>query len=168
MLGKKVGIDLGTTTTRIIVKGEGMIASEPTAVAIRDGGMQAAVFGEAAFETVAGDPEFLLHRPIAGGEIADAASARWLVNHAMIRAAGRQRIFKPDVVIAVMSCLPGGQRRSLLEAAALAGAERRTCSTRRSPLRWVRGSGSADPMVIWSSTSAPARPTSPHWRSRAR
>ena len=33
MLGKKVGIDLGTMTTRIIVKGEGMIATEPTAVA---------------------------------------------------------------------------------------------------------------------------------------
>ena len=154
MLGKKVGIDLGTTTTRIIVKGEGMIASEPTAVAIRDGGMQAAVFGESAFETAAEDPEFQLRRPIAGGEIADPASARWLVNHAMIRAAGRQRIFKPDVVIAVMSALPGfkpdvviavmsalpgGQRRSLLEAAALAGA--RTAYLLDAPLAAAMGAG---------------------------
>jgi rod shape-determining protein MreB len=139
VLGKKVGIDLGTTTTRIIVKGEGMIASEPTAVAIRDGGMQAAVFGDAAFETAAGDAEFQLHRPIAGGEIADAASARWLVNHAMIRAAGRQRIFKPDVVIAVMSSLPGGQRRSLLEAAAVAGA--RTAYLLDAPLASAMGAG---------------------------
>jgi rod shape-determining protein MreB len=139
VLGKKVGIDLGTTTTRIIVKGEGMIASEPTAVAIRDGGVQTAVFGEAAFETQAQDPEFQLRRPIAGGEIADAASARWLVNHAMIRAAGRQRIFKPDVVIAVMSSLPGGQRRSLLEAAALAGA--RTAYLLDAPLAAAMGAG---------------------------
>ena len=139
MLGKKVGIDLGTTTTRIIVKGEGMIASEPTAVAIRDGGMQTAVFGESAFETAAEDPEFQLRRPIAGGEIADPASARWLVNHAMIRAAGRQRIFKPDVVIAVMSALPGGQRRSLLEAAALAGA--RTAYLLDAPLAAAMGAG---------------------------
>jgi rod shape-determining protein MreB len=139
VLGKKVGIDLGTTTTRIIVKGEGMIASEPTAVAIRDGGMQAAVFGESAFETAAQDPEFQLRRPIAGGEIADPASARWLVNHAMIRAAGRQRIFKPDVVIAVMSSLPGGQRRSLLEAAALAGA--RTAYLLDAPLAAAMGAG---------------------------
>jgi rod shape-determining protein MreB and related proteins len=139
VLGKKVGIDLGTTTTRIIVKGEGMIASEPTAVAIRDGAVQAAVFGEAAFETSAEDPEFQLRRPIAGGEIVDAASARWLVNHAMIRAAGRQRIFKPDVVIAVMSSLPGGQRRSLLEAAALAGA--RTAYLLDAPLAAAMGAG---------------------------
>ena len=46
MLGKKVGIDLGTMTTRIIVKGEGMIATEPTTVAIRGGGVQAAAFGD--------------------------------------------------------------------------------------------------------------------------
>jgi rod shape-determining protein MreB and related proteins len=139
VLGKKVGIDLGTTTTRIIVKGEGMIATEPTAVAIRDGGIQAAVFGEAAFETAADDREFQLRRPIAGGEIVDAASARWLVNHAMIRAAGRQRIFKPDVVIAVMSSLPGGQRRSLLEAASLAGA--RTAYLLDAPLAAAMGAG---------------------------
>jgi rod shape-determining protein MreB len=139
VLGKKVGIDLGTTTTRIIVQGEGMIATEPTAVAIRDGGMQAAVFGESAFETAASDPEFRLRRPIAGGEIADAASARWFVNHAMIRAAGRQRIFKPDVVIAVMSSLPGGQRRALLEAAALAGA--RTAYLLDAPLAAAMGAG---------------------------
>ena len=50
MLGKKVGIDLGTTTTRIIVKGEGMIGSEPTAVAIRGGEVHAATFGAAALE----------------------------------------------------------------------------------------------------------------------
>ncbi len=139
MLGKKVGIDLGTTTTRIIVKGEGMIASEPTAVAIRDGGMQAAVFGEAAFQTSATDAEFQLRRPIGGGEIVDPVSARWLVNHAMIRAAGRQRIFKPDVVIAVMSSLPGGQRRALLEAAALAGA--RTAYLLDAPLAAAMGAG---------------------------
>jgi rod shape-determining protein MreB and related proteins len=139
VLGKKVGIDLGTTTTRIIVKGEGLIATEPSAVAIRDGGMQTAVFGDAAFETSAADPEFQLRRPIAGGEIVDLASARWLVNHAMIRAAGRQRIFKPDVVIAVMSSLPGGQRRSLLEAAALAGA--RTAYLLDAPLAAAMGAG---------------------------
>jgi rod shape-determining protein MreB and related proteins len=139
VLGKKVGIDLGTTTTRIIVKGEGMIATEPTAVAIRDGGVQTAVFGDAAFETSAADPEFLLRRPVAGGEIVDLASARWLVNHAMIRAAGRQRIFKPDVVIAVMSSLPGGQRRSLLGAAALAGA--RTAYLLDAPLAAAMGAG---------------------------
>jgi rod shape-determining protein MreB len=100
MLGKKVGIDLGTETTRIIVKGEGMVGTEPTAVAIRGGEVQAALFGGVALEAAAEDRDLRLHRPLAGGEIVDPAAARWLINHAMIRAAGRQRIFKPDVVIA--------------------------------------------------------------------
>ncbi len=57
----------------------------------------------------------------------------------MIRAAGRQRIFKPDVVIAVMSSLPGMQRRGLLEAAALAGA--RTVYLLDAPLAAAMGAG---------------------------
>jgi rod shape-determining protein MreB len=139
VLGKKVGIDLGTTTTRIIVKGEGMVGTEPTAVAIRGGEVQAAVFGTAALEAAADDSDLRLHRPLAGGEIVDAVAARWLINHAMIRAAGRQRIFKPDVVIAVMSSLPGPQRRGLLEAAALAGA--RTVYLLDAPLAAAMGAG---------------------------
>jgi len=75
---RQVGIDLGMLTTRIIVKGEDMIASEPTAVAIRDGGMQAAVFGEAAFETAAEDPEFQLKRPTARTSVrARSTSLHW-------------------------------------------------------------------------------------------
>jgi rod shape-determining protein MreB len=139
VLGKKVGIDLGTTTTRIIVKGEGMIGGEPSAVAIRGGEVPAALFGSAALEAAADDPELELHRPLAGGEIVDPPAARWLVNHAMIRAAGRQRIFKPDVVIAVMSSLRGSQRRNLLEAAALAGA--RTVYLLDAPLAVAMGAG---------------------------
>lgn len=139
MLGKKVGIDLGTTTTRIIVKGEGMVGSEPTAVAIRGGEVQATLFGTAALEAAAEDGELRLHRPLAGGGVVDAPAARWLINHAMIRAAGRQRIFKPDVVIAVMSSLPGMQRRGLLEAAALAGA--RTVYLLDAPLAAAMGAG---------------------------
>jgi rod shape-determining protein MreB len=139
VLGKKVGIDLGTTTTRLIVKGEGMIGSEPTAVAIRGGEVHAATFGAAALEAAGEDPDLQLRRPIAGGDIVDPSAARWLINHAMIRTAGRQRIFKPDVVIAVMSSLGGAQRRSLLEAAALAGA--RTVYLLDAPLASAMGAG---------------------------
>ena len=139
MLGKKVGIDLGTTTMRIVVKGEGMISSEPTAVAVRDDDFQAALFGTAALEAASADRELRLSHPVAGGEIVDPAAVRFLVNHAVIRAAGRQRIFKPDVVIAVMSAFSGGQRRTLLEAAIFAGA--RTVYLLDAPLAAAMGAG---------------------------
>ena len=38
MLGKKIGIDLGTSTVLIFVKGEGIVINEPSLVAVnRDG-----------------------------------------------------------------------------------------------------------------------------------
>lgn len=139
MLGRKVGIDLGTATVRIVVKGEGMIGSEPSVVAIRHGDFQASLFGLAALEAAAGDLELDVHHPIDGGRVAETEPARALVTHAIARAVGRQRIFKPDVVIAVMSSLPGDQRRLLLDAAATAGA--RTAYLLDAPIAAAMGAG---------------------------
>ena len=146
-----------------------MIGSEPTAVAIRGGEVQAAIFGAPAFEAAAEDPEFHLRRPIAGGEIVDPAAARWLINHAMIRAAGRQRIFKPDVVIARDVLAARWAAPGLLEAALWPARAPPTSSTRRWRRRWARASGSTAPTATSSSISARARPTSPRsrWRGRS-
>jgi rod shape-determining protein MreB len=139
MLGKKVGIDVGTSQTRLFVKGEGLIASEPTVVAIRHGEVQASLFGASAISAAADDPELHLYRPVAGGAVADPIGMRTLIGHALVRSVGRQRIFKPDVVIAVMSAIPGDQRRALLEAATLAGA--RTVYLLDAPIAAAMGTG---------------------------
>ncbi|MGH7686985.1 MAG: rod shape-determining protein [Candidatus Dormibacteria bacterium] len=122
MLGKKLGIDLGTATVRLVVKGEGLVAGEPSVVAMGADGDWSGVFGTAALEAAALAPQQRLYRPVMGGAVVDPVAARALINHVVSRAVGRQRIFKPDVVIAVMAGLPGDQRRTLLEAAMLAGA----------------------------------------------
>ena len=122
MLGKKVGIDLGTSTVRLVVKGEGIIAGEPSVVALGTGGDWSSVIGAAALDAAAASTRQRLYRPLMGGSVVDPVAARTLINHIVTRAVGRQRIFKPDVVIAVMAALPGDQRRALLEAALLAGA----------------------------------------------
>lgn len=122
MLGKKLGIDLGTATVRLVVKGEGVVAGEPSVVALGAGGDWSSLFGVAALQAAAAAPRLRLYRPLMGGAIVDPVAARTLINHIVTRAVGRQRIFKPDVVIAVMATLPGDQRRMLLEAAMLAGA----------------------------------------------
>ena len=36
LMAKDIGIDLGTSTTQIYVKGEGIVLKEPTVVAIND------------------------------------------------------------------------------------------------------------------------------------
>jgi len=122
MLGKKVAADLGTQTVRLLVKGENAIASEPTVVTREETEQGIGLFGVAALTAQADDPSLQLGRPIAGGAVADPHLLRMLVGHLLVRAVGRQRIFKPDLVVAVMSALSGDDRRLVLDAAMRAGA----------------------------------------------
>ncbi len=121
MLGKKLGVDLGTATTRVITRGEGTVLAEPSVVAIQEGEPSLSLFGAAAIEAAANDHSVALRRPLQGGNIVDARALTALVHHAVSRAAGRQRIFKPDLVIAVRAGLTGDDRRTVLDAAARAG-----------------------------------------------
>ena len=121
MLGKKLGVDLGTATTRVITRGEGTVLAEPSVVAIQEGEPVLSLFGTTAIDAAAGDPSLELRRPLLGGNIVDRRALSALVQHAVNRAAGRQRIFKPDLVIAVRSGMGGDDRRAVLEAAARAG-----------------------------------------------
>ncbi len=121
MLGKKLGVDLGTATIRVITRGEATLVAEPSVVAIRAGEPAMSMFGAAALQAAAEDPSLELRRPLRGGDIADRRALAAMVHHALNRAVGRQRIFKPDVVIAVRSGMSGDDRRAVLEAAARAG-----------------------------------------------
>ncbi len=121
MLGKKLGVDLGTATTRVITRGEGTVLAEPTVVAIKEGELVLSLMGSSAIDAAADDSTLELRRPLQGGNIVDRRALTALVQHAVNRAAGRQRIFKPDLVIAVRSGMNGEDRRTVLEAAARAG-----------------------------------------------
>src|SRR3984893_18767103 len=120
MLGKKVGIDLGTASLRMMVRGEGVLTSEPSVIAVHHGDVNASVIGSAALDAARQDEELRLYRPMQGGAISDPVAARSLIHHVVTRAVGRQRIFKPDIVIAVMSGLPPEQRRLPLRPAKVA------------------------------------------------
>ena len=122
MLGKKLGIDLGTATIRVTTRGEGTLVAEPSIVALRDGEPAAGLLGTAAVEAAAEDRSLVLRRPLGGGDIRDRHALAALIQHAVNRAVGRQRIFKPDLVIAVRAGMSGDDRRAVLEAAARAGA----------------------------------------------
>lgn len=121
MLGKKLGVDLGTATVRVITRGEGALIAEPSVVALREGEPSMSLLGLAALEAAANDRSLVLRYPLRGGDIADSRALSALVHHAVNRAVGRQRIFKPDLVIAVRSGMSGDDRRAVLDAAARAG-----------------------------------------------
>jgi rod shape-determining protein MreB len=137
MLGKRIGLDLGSSSLRVVVRGEGQISSEPSLVARhRQRGYSAA--GAAAAE-LAGEPQMEMIRPIRGWAVADREALASLLQRAVNRAAGRQRIFRPDVVIAVSPPMSGADRLAILEICARLGT--RTAYLIDSPMAAALGAG---------------------------
>jgi rod shape-determining protein MreB len=122
MLGKKVGIDLGTTLIRLHVKGEGVVVTEPSTVAVDVEQAVPRIVATGLNARAAARPGVELRSVLRAGAVADAAGLDALMQAALTRACGRQRIFKPDVMVAVMSEMTGADRLQVLEACARAGA----------------------------------------------
>jgi rod shape-determining protein MreB len=112
VLGKKLSLDLGTGSLRVAVRGEGPAFVEPSVVARHASGGYVAA-GLAAAE-VAGEPGLDLIRPLYQGGVASREALAALIQHAVNRAAGRQRIFRPDVVLAVSPVMSDGDRLAIL------------------------------------------------------
>jgi rod shape-determining protein MreB len=122
MLGKKVGIDLGSTLIRVHVKGEGVIATEPSVVAVVVEQPVPRIVATGLHAREALRPGVELRNVLRAGAVANTAGLDALLHTAVTRACGRQRIFKPDVMVAVVSEMSGTDRLHVLEACARAGA----------------------------------------------
>jgi rod shape-determining protein MreB len=130
MLRKKIAIDLGTANTLVWIAGEGLVANEPTVVAISSEDNKVVAVGEDAKKMLGRTPEALIaSRPMREGVIADyevtEAMLKYFINKALNpegKSFGSSRIFKPDVMV----CVPAGctqvERRAALDATLAAGA----------------------------------------------
>ncbi|HUY97371.1 MAG TPA: rod shape-determining protein [Verrucomicrobiae bacterium] len=142
MLTRRIGVDLGTRTTRVLVRGEGVVAEEPSLVAATDGDPRRAPAGRDALEwavrhpAAPAGPEPLIS-PLAGGRVVDEVALEALVRHATGQGGGSPRFFRPDVVLTIASASSGRDRRLLLAAAARSGS--RTCHLVDAPLAAALG-----------------------------
>src|ERR1700737_3183847 len=124
MLSKKIGIDLGTSTVLIYVKGEGIVVNEPSLVAVNRDGTRILAVGRQAFEMVGRAPDTIqVVRPMREGVIADFVVTEGMLHHFIGKVQGRQRIFKPEIMICVPSGVTSVERRAVTEAAISAGAK---------------------------------------------
>ena len=106
MLSKKIAIDLGTSTVRVFIKGDGIVATEPSVVALKRDSTRFVAFGNEVAEIVRRAPESVrVIRPLSEGVIADLAATEAMLRHFIDRAQGRQRIFKPEVMICVPTAI---------------------------------------------------------------
>ncbi len=125
LLAHDLAIDLGTSTTRVYVRGRGIVVEEPSVVAVERtrSGTRVVAIGAEAKRMVGRTPEHITAaRPIREGVIADFELAESLLRACLSLALGNRPLVKPRLVI----CIPFGitevERRAVQESARAAGA----------------------------------------------
>lgn len=123
MFRKNIAIDLGTANTLVWVAGEGLVANEPTVVAISSEDNKVVAVGEDAKRMLGRTPESLIaSRPMREGVIADYEVTEAMLRYFIGKVTGRFQFIKPNVMI----CVPAGctqvERRAALDATLAAGA----------------------------------------------
>jgi len=123
MLSKKVGIDLGTANSVVYVSGRGVVACEPTVVAVTLDDERVVAVGEVAREMLGKTPENITAtRPLKSGVIADYLITEVLLRYLIDRAVGRSRLLKPEVMVSIPAGATSVEARAVLDAAYSAGA----------------------------------------------
>lgn len=105
LMAKDIGIDLGTSTTLVYVKGSGVVLNEPTVVAINDITGEVLAVGGAAKEMLGRTPDNIVAvKPLKGGVIANFYGTRMMLEEFISKAINKSFLSKPRVVI----CVPSG------------------------------------------------------------
>ncbi|MEW6624936.1 MAG: rod shape-determining protein [Bacillota bacterium] len=121
--GTDIGIDLGTATVLVYVKGKGIVLNEPSVVAIDKKTGQIFAVGEAARRMLGRTPgNIVAVRPLREGVIADYESTERMLRYFIEKACGRRLFFKPRVMVCIPSGITGVEERAVREAAMQAGA----------------------------------------------
>jgi len=123
---QEIGVDLGTATVLIYVKGKGILLREPSVIAlVRDTGEVKAV-GEEAYRMLGRTPgNIVAVRPMRDGVIADYELTEKMLK-AFVRkvVTGTARWFKPNVMVCVPSGVTEVERRAVLQATRDVGARK--------------------------------------------
>ena len=124
-MSKDIGIDLGTASVLVYVKGKGIVIREPSVVAIDKNTDKILKFGREAQMMLGRTPgNITAVRPLRDGVISQYEITFRMIQHFIKRACGGSVIFKPRVIICVPSGITEVEERSVVDAATQAGAKR--------------------------------------------
>src|SRR3989344_4101381 len=123
-LSKRIGIDLGTANSLVWLAGRGIVANEPTVVAVKIDDGQVIEVGNAAKEMLGKTPgNIRASRPMRDGVIADYRVTEAMLRYFIQRVCGRVFLFKPEVMICVPAGVTQVERRGGVGATFASGAE---------------------------------------------
>ncbi len=125
MLGKRIGVDLGTANVLVYVKGRGIVIAEPSVVAVATRDNSIVAVGSEAREMLGRTPGSIqVVRPMREGVIADYVTTEAMLRYFIRRVMGRISMVKPEVMICVPAGVTGVEQRAVQDAAEAAGARR--------------------------------------------
>jgi rod shape-determining protein MreB len=119
-----VGIDLGTATILVYIKGKGIVLKEPSVVAIDQYTNSFLAVGEEARRMIGRTPgNIVAIRPLKDGVISDYDVTQRMLKFFIKKAIGKM-FLKPRIIICVPSGVTEVEKRAVLEASAEAGASK--------------------------------------------
>jgi len=121
-----LAIDLGTANTLVYVKGKGIVANEPSVVAVQKdtrGFKRVLAVGSEAKEMLGRTPGSIVAiRPMKDGVIADFEICEAMLRYFIQRAHNRKTLVRPRIIICVPSGITEVEKRAVKESAESAGA----------------------------------------------
>ena len=122
---KSIGIDLGTSTTLVYVKGRKIVLYEPSVVAFRDNGNKLLAVGKEAKKMIGRTPLGLSTvRPLKEGVIADFDITAEMIRYFIGKVHIPNRLIKPSILICVPSGVTDVEKRAVSEVAYKCGARK--------------------------------------------
>jgi len=123
MFSSDMGIDLGTASTLVYLKNEGIVLCEPSVVAIEVGTSNVLAVGEEAKRMLGRTPgNIVAIRPMKDGVIADFEITEAMLRYFIKKAHTSRRLVRPRIVIAIPSGITEVEKRAVKDSALHAGA----------------------------------------------
>ncbi len=125
MRNKDIGIDLGTANILIYVKGEGIVLSEPSVVAIDKESGKVLAIGTKAHEMLGRTPGSVIAiRPLKDGVIADFDKTEIMLDYFIKKIKGKTIFSRPRILICCPSNITQVEKNAIREVAERTGAKK--------------------------------------------
>ena len=113
-----LGIDLGTTSTRVFANGRGIVVDEPSAVAVNTDTGKVEAVGREAKEMLGRTPgNIVVIKPMKEGVIADFKVTATMLNYFIQKAYRRKLLVRPRIVIGVPAEITEVEKRAVMDSA---------------------------------------------------
>jgi len=124
-MGTDMGIDLGTATVLVYIKGKGVVLKEPSVVSIDKNNNKVRAIGEEARQMIGRTPgNIVAIRPLRDGVISDYDITEKMLKYFIKKACGKRRMTAPRVVLCIPCEATEVEKRAVKDAAISAGAKK--------------------------------------------